>query len=111
MRCMSCQYDLSNLSECRCSECGREFDPNDPITFEWFDDHRLRSALRWLWCSAACSALAMLFTVSMIAAVAARLNGNPLFMKLAHSCFSVLACCTPIIFLAQLIATIVAPIR
>jgi len=46
MRCLSCQYDLRNLStggEHRCPECGREFDPNDPKTF--FDPSRRKK--RW----------------------------------------------------------------
>jgi hypothetical protein len=34
VRCLSCGYDLRNLTEHRCPECGREFDPNDPSTFE-----------------------------------------------------------------------------
>jgi hypothetical protein len=34
MRCLSCKYDLSNLAEHRCPECGRAFDPNNPYTFE-----------------------------------------------------------------------------
>lgn len=33
MRCLSCKYDLSHLTERRCPECGRAFDPNDPKTF------------------------------------------------------------------------------
>jgi hypothetical protein len=33
MRCLGCQYDLANLSEHRCPECGREFDPTNPDTF------------------------------------------------------------------------------
>ena len=33
MRCQSCKYDLSRLTEPRCPECGREFDPNDPGTY------------------------------------------------------------------------------
>jgi rRNA maturation protein Nop10 len=34
MRCKSCHYSLKNLTEHRCPECGREFDPNDPSTFD-----------------------------------------------------------------------------
>jgi len=34
MRCLNCKYDLRQLSEHRCPECGREFDPDDPQTFE-----------------------------------------------------------------------------
>jgi hypothetical protein len=36
VRCLSCDYDLRDLSsgsEYRCPECGRAFDPNDPKTF------------------------------------------------------------------------------
>src|SRR5688572_2683449 len=29
MRCKTCHYSLENLTEDRCPECGREFDPND----------------------------------------------------------------------------------
>lgn len=34
MRCLSCHYDLRNLAEHRCPECGREFDPSDSSTYE-----------------------------------------------------------------------------
>jgi hypothetical protein len=33
VRCLSCNYDLSNLIEHRCPECCRAFDVNDPSTF------------------------------------------------------------------------------
>jgi hypothetical protein len=33
MRCLSCKYDLSNLTEHGCSECGRAFDPNNPASY------------------------------------------------------------------------------
>jgi len=33
VRCKSCHYSLANLTERRCPECGREFDPSDPRTF------------------------------------------------------------------------------
>lgn len=33
MRCLSCHYDLRNLVENRCPECGRAFDPQDFGTF------------------------------------------------------------------------------
>ena len=33
MRCLGCQYDLANLTEHRCPECGRIFDAADPQTF------------------------------------------------------------------------------
>ena len=33
MRCRSCAYDLQKLSEKRCPECGREFDPADSETY------------------------------------------------------------------------------
>jgi hypothetical protein len=43
VRCLSCKYDLSQLTsggEHRCPECGRAFDPDDPSTF---DSKRLRN--------------------------------------------------------------------
>lgn len=33
MRCLNCGYDLRGLSENRCPECGRPFEPNDPRTY------------------------------------------------------------------------------
>jgi len=33
VRCLDCNYSLKNLTEHRCPECGRAFDPNDPLTF------------------------------------------------------------------------------
>ena len=33
MRCLGCDYLLYGLSENRCPECGRPFDPSDPHTF------------------------------------------------------------------------------
>ena len=36
MRCKKCHYSLANLTgpPHRCPECGREFDPNDPGTYD-----------------------------------------------------------------------------
>ena len=38
MRCLSCEYDLRNLTRSgakhRCPECGRVFDPSDSKTFD-----------------------------------------------------------------------------
>lgn len=33
MRCTSCGYDLQNLQNHRCPECGQWFDPRDPSSF------------------------------------------------------------------------------
>jgi MotA/TolQ/ExbB proton channel family len=33
MYCMECRYRLKGLAEHRCPECGREFDPGNPLTF------------------------------------------------------------------------------
>ncbi len=32
-KCLGCAYILDHLPENRCPECGRAFDPNDPLTF------------------------------------------------------------------------------
>jgi hypothetical protein len=51
VRCLSCKYDLSNLTPTegvhRCPECGRAFDPNDSDTFDHGQTfHGLRVTLR-----------------------------------------------------------------
>jgi hypothetical protein len=33
VRCKTCHYSLMNLTEHRCPECGKPFDPNDQSTF------------------------------------------------------------------------------
>ena len=33
MRCKQCGYDLRGLHECRCPECGRRFDTENPRTY------------------------------------------------------------------------------
>lgn len=45
--CRSCGYDLRSLSENRCPECGREFDPGERRSY---DLKPRRTALsRWIW--------------------------------------------------------------
>lgn len=34
MWCLDCDYELINLTETRCPECGREFNANDASTFK-----------------------------------------------------------------------------
>ena len=34
LRCLSCKYDLSHLTEHRCPECGRAFDANDSSSYD-----------------------------------------------------------------------------
>lgn len=33
VRCLTCHYDLRKLTERRCPECGRAFDPDDASTY------------------------------------------------------------------------------
>jgi len=40
VRCLACHYSLKNLTEHRCPECGRTFDPNDPRTYESAPERR-----------------------------------------------------------------------
>ena len=32
IRCLQCKYPLRGLDQARCPECGKAFDPNDPLT-------------------------------------------------------------------------------
>lgn len=47
--CLDCDYSLRGLSQNRCPECGRAFDPHDPRTFNagraltWFERKQLAS--------------------------------------------------------------------
>jgi len=34
MYCLQCRYNLRDLPEHRCPECGRRFDPNDPESYD-----------------------------------------------------------------------------
>lgn len=45
MRCLKCGYDLSQLTEHRCPECGRAFDPKDPTTF--VPEFQIRRPTTW----------------------------------------------------------------
>jgi predicted amidophosphoribosyltransferase len=46
--CKSCHYPLKQLTERRCPECGREFDPDDPSTFDTPRSKQERLAFRLL---------------------------------------------------------------
>jgi predicted amidophosphoribosyltransferase len=61
VRCLSCKYDLKNLTEHRCPECGREFDPNDPTTY--FTRTRAITPRRFLRITLVAYALSQAITV------------------------------------------------
>ena len=44
MRCKTCNYSLEGLTEHRCPECCREFDPSDPNTFFTLQQSQDRAA-------------------------------------------------------------------
>ena len=46
MHCLDCDYSLHNLSENRCPECGRAFDPDDPTTYRPLDENQRRLQMR-----------------------------------------------------------------
>lgn len=46
--CRSCNYDLNGLSEHRCPECGREFDPENPKSFANTPDWHFRRKLKFV---------------------------------------------------------------
>ena len=65
MRCLTCHYDLRNLSEGtvhRCPECGRAFDPNDSRTFDWGLWHTWPKLSHALWIVIGSVALSVLIT-------------------------------------------------
>ena len=55
---MSCHYELKNLPENRCPECGSKFDPNNSDTF---DTKIERALLAPLWIFILLAALGVLF--------------------------------------------------
>ncbi len=49
MYCKTCWYNLSHLSEHRCPECGKPFDPNNPRSYSPRPhEYRLDKIARWL---------------------------------------------------------------
>ena len=71
MRCKTCHYSLSGLSEHRCPECGRAFDPNDPNTVELPTKARYLGVPEW-------SNMTMLLIFSGVASVFLLVNYIPL---------------------------------
>jgi hypothetical protein len=51
VRCKTCHYSLAGLTgpPHRCPECGREFDPDDPTTFETPESKREAQNNAGLW--------------------------------------------------------------
>jgi cytochrome b subunit of formate dehydrogenase len=109
LNCLGCGYRIGEVSEHRCPECGRNFDPADDRTFD-AGGRRLRAGKRCLWVAAGCIAYVLLFAGSMIGAVAARLVENASLMDVAHLIFSIAACCTPIVFVVHMSMMIAAPL-
>jgi len=48
MHCLDCGYDLRELPEPRCPECGREFDPKDRMSWGTADSSSIIRVTRWL---------------------------------------------------------------
>jgi hypothetical protein len=65
MHCLNCKYDLRNLSEHRCPECGAPFDPSDPSTF---DSPLIRRWLvkKWVVRVLVCAALSYAITLGCV---------------------------------------------
>jgi hypothetical protein len=61
MRCLSCKYDLSNLTEHRCPECGRAFDPHNPATY--YDPPMIVTFKMMLRVAIVCYALNLIFAI------------------------------------------------
>jgi hypothetical protein len=71
MRCLDCGYDLHGLSENRCPECGRGFDPDDPATYA----RRVVSPDKCFQFSLLGTALTLLF-IALVAAAAVVVSGH-----------------------------------
>ena len=90
MRCISCQYDLSKLTEHRCPECGRAFDPNDLSTV---DLSRANNQF-WLW-----PPLLLLMVVSYGATLVFLCAGRSRFDFVLAVILSLLICPLPFLVL------------
>src|SRR5688572_13311268 len=86
MRCLACHYSLKNLTEHRCPECGREFDPNDSTTVS-NEPPRPVPIMSRVWLGL-CYTFAVLFVfhVSIFQADSLSLFSNdPFLLKVARS--------------------------
>lgn len=81
-RCLDCHYQLRGLSEPRCPECGREYDPKDPTTY-WLRSTSLFG--RTLFTKPSRSGN-WLFTIATIFVVYAK--SEPLGFQMGWSCCS-----------------------
>ena len=71
MRCLSCRYDLKNLTEHCCPECGREFDPYDATTIDdgprRFSRYVSRAVRVLLWIAGSCAiVLAVVWLLALL---------------------------------------------
>src|SRR5436190_23642408 len=68
-RCLQCDYLLRGLTEPRCPECGREFDPADPKTYAtgprigWLS-RRMLAPIGWPFFVLAIAAVSLLLWTS-----------------------------------------------
>lgn len=109
LQCLSCGYSLDGLHEHRCPECGKTFDPDDPLTHD-ANRRLLRTARLCLWIAAGGTAYALLFVLSMVVTVCVRVADYATLMDVFHTMFSVLACCTPLVLAVQIGMMIAAPL-
>ena len=98
MHCLSCGYNLKQLTENRCPECGRAFSPDQPRSYGQANTHRL---LRWAliagWCAALIAAV-----VGVTSAIAMATGKHDMvvlifywmfaFVPLAVACMAYLSC-------------------
>src|SRR5690349_15692237 len=61
MRCLDCHYSLKNLTEHRCPECGRAFDPDDPSTVRYSEKTPWTRVMILLGCVFVLSSIALRF--------------------------------------------------
>lgn len=86
MRCRTCKYEISNITERRCPECGCEFDPADPMTWS-----PLPPKAPWWWIATFSASGIFIWTVPALAEARSGFGWSVLFNPGSAIAFILLA--------------------
>jgi hypothetical protein len=109
MFCKQCQYDLRELPENRCPECGQPFNPDDPATYH----RRAKAHPRWpLWLTCVGAGypwlcVLMLYLTWVVAAISLGHRPRPYYVddpKFIGSEVDLVRAATCLLFLASPVA-------